>query len=75
MKISILFLLFIILAGCGKKKAVHKPEVEAAMKTPVTCVRCQKTAERQFYHRVSQVLVRCPGCQKTFPVKNKSRKR
>lgn len=69
-----IFLLVLTLSGCGKKAVKPDPAVEEAMKMPLTCVKCRQTAPRISYGRINQVLVRCPGCQKVFPVQKAVRK-
>ena len=59
-----------LLAGCDRQSGKPNPEIESMMKAKITCIKCKKTAERQEFHRVNQVLVQCPGCKKIFPVKN-----
>ena len=71
MKVLILFLCLVLFSGCERKSSQPDPEIERMMKAQITCIKCKKTAERQDYKRVNQILVQCPGCQKVFPVKNK----
>lgn len=67
MKSLFVFLLVLTLSGCGKKSVKPDPVVETAMNTPLTCIKCRKTAPRISYGRINQVLVKCSGCQKVFP--------
>ena len=61
------FLLILLVTGCDKKSVKPDPVVEAAMKTPLSCIKCRKTAPRTSFGRINQVLVKCPDCQKVFP--------
>ncbi len=72
MKYLFFLILIFVFAGCGKKKFAPDPVLKAMMDEPVTCVKCRKTALRRSYQRVNQVLVRCSGCEKVFPVNRKN---
>ena len=67
LRVLLLLSVVLTLSGCGKKAAKPNPEIEAAMQTAVTCIRCSHTAPRITFKRLNQVLVQCPKCRKGFP--------
>ena len=54
--------------GCGKENKTVDPAAAEAMKQPVKCSSCRVESPLGEFKRVSQILARCPKCQKVINI-------